>query len=92
MTSWKEQSTSTDDTPKAGKTFDEKFCIFCQTDIAHSKVMSGDTGSKLLLIKEHSTSDEIRARLAYLQNDNDALAQNMKYHLNCLRNATGCSK
>jgi len=41
-----------------------------------------------LAIKESTKSEEVAARLAYLYNEKVAFAQNMKYHINCLRNET----
>ena len=41
-----------------------------------------------LSIKESSRNDDIRARVAFIHDQKDAFAQNMKYHLNCLRKET----
>ena len=35
-----------------------------------------------------SRSDDIRARIAFIHDQKDVFAQNMKYHLNCLRKET----
>ena len=75
---------------KQRKTFDQSLCVFCQSDdktVVHS-VTSCDMGRKPLAIKNSSKSEDICARLAFLYNEKDAFAQNMKYHINCLRKET----
>lgn len=73
---------------KRRKKCEENLCIFCQVDIPDSKVYSvtsADMGNRFIQIKKYSRSEAVRARLVYLKDDVDAFAQNMKYHLNCLR-------
>ena len=75
---------------KTRKTFDQELCIFCQSNdnTAVHCVSSSDMGKKFLAIKESTKSDEVAARLSFIYNEKDAFAQNMKYHINCLRKET----
>lgn len=75
---------------KTRKVFDQELCVFCQKDdkSALHSVTSRDMGKKFVAIKASSKSEEIRARLAFINNDQDAFAQNLKYHINCLRKET----
>ena len=75
---------------KRRKTFDKELCVFCQSNentVVHS-VSSSDMGKKFLAIKESTKNNEVASRLAFIFNEKDAFAQNMKYHINCLRKET----
>ena len=64
--------------------------MFCQqrvnTDLHY--VTTEDMGKMFLSLKVPSRNDDIRARFAFIHDQKDAFAQNMKYHLNCLRKET----
>lgn len=40
-------------------------------------------GKKCLAIKESTKSEEVASRLAYDNDEKDAFAQNITYHINC---------
>ena len=92
----KKRSNTTDgaSTSKSRKLFDHELCLFCQqrdnTDIHN--VTTEDMGKKFLSIKVSSRNDDIRARFAFIHDQKDAFAQNMKCHLNCLRKETRHTK
>ena len=75
---------------KTRKTFDQELCVFCQSNdnTAVHSVSSSDMGKKFLAIKEATKSVAVAARLAFIYTEKDAFAQNMKYHINCLRKET----
>lgn len=77
-------------TSKKRKLYDQDMCVFCQEDKTSPvhNVSSEEMGRKFLEIKASSKNNEICARLAFLFDEKDAFAQNMKYHTSCLRNET----
>lgn len=80
--------------PKSRKTFDSELCVFCQYEVGEQihEVRSESMGKLFLEIKNCSTSEDIRARLALLTDAMDAFAQDLKYHLTCLRKEIGFLK
>lgn len=77
-------------TSKKRKTFDQEQCVFCQGTRVEKlhQVCTEPMGRKFLQIKELSTNKDVCARLALLSDAMDAFAQNLKYHLTCLRKET----
>lgn len=76
--------------PKSRKTIDSELCVFCQDEVGEQihEVCSESMGKKFLEIKNCSSSEDVRARLALLTDAMDAFAQDLKYHSTCLRKET----
>lgn len=83
-------TSSVPSTPKTGKTFDQELCVFYQGSSVEKlhQVCNEPMGRKFLQIKELSTNEDVRAKLALLSDAMDAFAQNCKYHLTCFRKET----
>ena len=67
-----------------------KVCVFapCRwVEETLSKVVSDERGDQLLCIKNNTSADKIRIALATLEIKGDASAQELYYHVNCIRDA-----
>ena len=65
----------------------QKFAFIRWDEETLSKVVSDERGDQLLRIKNNTSAGQVRIALATLEIKGDASAQELYYHVNCIRDA-----